>query len=56
MTELAASEPAILSQFGMFGVVKETGVVRETNGFSKFEGLFSADGLCIDLVNCICIC
>lgn len=29
LTELAASEPAILSQFGMFGVVKETGVDDE---------------------------
>ena len=28
LTELAASEPEILSNFGMFGVVKETGVVR----------------------------
>jgi len=35
LTELAANEPTILSNFGMFGVVKETGVDDE--GLRAFQ-------------------
>jgi len=35
LTELAASEPKIMSNFGMFGVVKETGV--DDKGLREFH-------------------